>query len=763
MFRLGNLCTTALICHTFAKLADTDQSLKQPRTVGSSFLHTSRVKRALLSTDLEDGPVIFFQKSATVSHHSEQAHMSTDLAPASITDQLLNSLHLPKVAMPNPSEAFGSLIHQLDPFPSASQRRKSRRAPQEGQDIWNETLSWANFTVWHPAGVISNVYDGQVIWANVGFLSLSYLCGLTLAAYPILPMAVIFLGVIIISLSISKQPQEEPSEGRPTGASYVLPSRLTPTSQRIYTVWKIFCCTVPALIVFGTPLILVWYSYSHPQEVFVVTLVVCLAFAFNHGLYMVFFVPLVAGRFRREAEGALFDIHKKDEKDVFHWVFIVNYNEDFDVLSMAIQSIAKSTVARSHMGIVLAMEEREPGAEEKATQLCNAFRGNFKDIKTFYHPKDLPNDPPGKASNMSYAFKSLVKHLEDTDEDASGVMITVADADSEFHERYFEALTCNFRKAADPDSTIWQSPVYHLKNYHRQPGFAVVASLITAMTETACLADPNAIRMPYSTYSLPLTLANQVGGWDPEWIAEDWHMGIKCFLLTLGRSQVKPIFLPTLNYAPEKDTWYETLNARWEQAKRHALGFSDMSYFLMMLPLIFLQVINSSKSPGPALQGFWKLVLVGVSQVAKLLNSHALLGIMTLYVLLDVLLKHVMMWVMEDFRGVNEFFDCTIYGAKMFAFASSLMTLIITVNFQGMYRGLVHRLDKPSRSWAWLYNYRLTHWLCTVGCFAFCGLLVFPSMAFAVWFAAIKCAFMWRSGGFEYVVAAKPTKRNQGY
>ena len=45
--------------------------------------------------------------------------------------------------------------------------------------------------------------------------------------------------------------------------------------------------------------------------------------------------------------------------------------------------------------------------------------------------------------------------------------------------------------------------------------------------ELSGLTDPNAVRFPYSTYSLPMTLARDVGGWDVEWIAEDYHMGIK--------------------------------------------------------------------------------------------------------------------------------------------------------------------------------------------------------------------------------------------
>merc|ERR1719174_2738137 len=133
----------------------------------------------------------------------------------------------------------------------------------------------------------------------------------------------------------------------------------------------------------------------------------------------------------------------------------------------------------------------------------------------------------------------------------------------------------------------------------------MVGSMFTAIQELALAGDPNSVRFPYSTYTLSLELAQRVGGWDAEWIAEDWHMGIKCFLLTLGRSQVKPVALPTLNYSPEAETWLGTCHARFVQAKRHALGFSDLSYYFMMLPLIFLHLSQPSRTDGANLADFW--------------------------------------------------------------------------------------------------------------------------------------------------------------
>ena len=222
------------------------------------------------------------------------------------------------------------------------------------------------------------------------------------------------------------------------------------------------------------------------------------------------------------------------------------------------------------------------------------FRHRAKDMKVFIHPDKLPNDPAGKASNVAYAFRQLYAEVKDYE----NVVLTIADADSEFGAGYFESLSCQFA-ASQSRYRIWQSPVFHMKNYHRQPAPVVVGTMFTSMQlwqhfhtvrlemswiashirmqgqmsikhnrlcsykestfplqwlvaavalleqvnrlslvihchcatvrrqELSGLTDPNAVRFPYSTYSLPMTLARDVGGWDVEWIAEDYHMGIK--------------------------------------------------------------------------------------------------------------------------------------------------------------------------------------------------------------------------------------------
>lgn len=650
--------------------------------------------------------------------------------------------------------------------------------PEGSSDIWNSSMTWVNFTFWHPAGVISNVNSGKVVWANVNFLSISTLCYLSMVAYPGIIIPVFTLLGICVSLSLGKeqgqqqQHSDTPPEARPPrGPPALLVRDLAPWSQRAYGIWKILCCLLPAILVFGTPLALVVLSYPWPQEVFVLTLVVSSAFVFSNGVYMVFFVPQLVTKMQKAMAGSSSTLRDSSSRppgvDCIHWVILPNFKEPQHVLDDAIRSIAASSLAKTNICILLAMEEREGAAgQEKADALLRAHASTFREMQVSTHPRDLPNDPPGKASNMSFAYLWLMEHLRRSSQDISKVVLTVADADSMFHQCYFEALLDEF-SAMEPEqryNTLWQAPVFHVQNYHRQPGPVIVGTLFTAMSEIAFLSDPNAIRFPYSTYSLTAQLAQSVGGWDADWIAEDWHMGIKCFLLTFGKSQVKPIMVPTVNYAPEGDEdsatwshWKGCVWMRWAQAKRHALGFSDLSYYFMMLPLIFVYV-TTNKQGHAQLSDFWRLIVNGVPYIVRLINTHVVLGVLTFYFFLDLGLKKAMMILLGELRGINDLFDRIFFASTTFFVSSMLLMSIVTLMYQSVYKLIRLRLDPPEERWKWLYENSLAHFFYTVLCFITWGPFYFTGLAIAVWTAAAKMIF---SHTFVYEVAAKPTKAAQ--
>jgi len=673
--------------------------------------------------------------------------------------------------------------------------------PPSGAKIWNSSMDWVSERTWHPQGVISSLPGGEAQWAEVSYMSVTELILLTAVAYPAFVVAILLILTVIVSMLLSPAANAtsgrasawtskgtNASAGTPLGSRtssiegevwisqtgqlqdllfdppLIAQDEMTPFSKGLYHLWVVFASLIPSILVFGMPIVMLGLARPYPQEVFAALTLLTSALIFTNGMYMAVFAgsglirmtlqKQVGDRAPRPAQ----EVESLDPSaNVLQWVILPQYAEDVEVVAMALRSIAQSTIAASSIGVVLGMEAREgQAAVDKAEHLKAKFKGQFRDMLATYHPPDLPNDPAGKASNLAWAFKEVVKHAVANNEDLSNIVLTVADADSEFHCSYFNCLAESFLNT-NPELRnlrIWQSPVFHVKNYHRQPSPVVVGTMFTCMQELAALCDPNAVRFPYSTYSLSLGLARSVGGWDPEWISEDYHMGIKCFLLTLGATTVEPILVPTVNYTPEADGWFSTVNARWTQAKRHALGFSDMSYYFMMLPLIFSYAVNNragNRGLGTrSLQQFWNMATYGITLLIRLINIHVIIGVLSTYTFSTTIIKFTMLLLFSTDRNVNFLFERTSFCPQLLMVTSTVCTIFVSAMFIGVYRLMRERVDGKAD---WTFQNSAVHWLRNAVAILLWGPIYFLGLGVSIWKAALSVASL---KSFEYEVAPKP-------
>jgi hypothetical protein len=58
------------------------------------------------------------------------------------------------------------------------------------------------------------------------------------------------------------------------------------------------------------------------------------------------------------------------------------------------------------------------------------------------------------------------------------------------------------------------------------------------------MVNPCQYSLPFSVYSLSLSLVMEAAFWDPTVIPEDWHMYLRCFYATNCLLSVEPIYLP---------------------------------------------------------------------------------------------------------------------------------------------------------------------------------------------------------------------------
>jgi len=442
-------------------------------------------------------------------------------------------------------------------------------------------------------------------------------------------------------------------------------------------------------------------------------------------------------------------------EDVFHVVVVANYKEHLHTIREAVDSVAMSPLARSQICVVFAMEEREQGCDEKADTLIAEYRPFFRDIFATFHPDGLPGEVPSKASNMHWATARVSEYIARHHMSSSQVLFTVADADSDFHPKYFCALTEAFLCAgASRVENIWQPPIINIKNYYEQPGCLRFSTLITGQHELANLADELCTALPFSSYSIPLRFLKAIEDFDPDWLSEDWHIGLKCRLATCGKCHVRPIMLPVINYTPEDETYWKTIYARWQQAKRHALGFSELAYIWGSIPLAVVATRGSPNRLGKLASFFFEAIC---PLAFKVIAVHGILGTM---ILLAPLNMH-MLWhfwntgqasMVGSWTYMVNFTATSISG---FFYASALLTGINLFEHAAVQPRIV--LDNSGER-PWWVNSRIIHFFRLF----FCEYLVWGPVMFAVagaaeWIAAVRSIGDHR---FTHVVALKPPTAN---
>jgi Glycosyl transferase family group 2 len=160
-------------------------------------------------------------------------------------------------------------------------------------------------------------------------------------------------------------------------------------------------------------------------------------------------------------------------------------------------------------------------------------------------------------------------------------------ADSHLLQDYFTEIYRSHRTNPDFLRALYVCPIIFDRNSHDTNCMVRVADILWGCAGLASNFPGSSIHIPTSVYSLPLTLAEGVGGWDADAtaIGEDMHMFLKCYFNTRGTLVTIPIHSPAsqcnLSSRFSEQSWrrtFDTIRARYRQARRHMWGSLDTGY-----------------------------------------------------------------------------------------------------------------------------------------------------------------------------------------
>jgi len=247
-----------------------------------------------------------------------------------------------------------------------------------------------------------------------------------------------------------------------------------------------------------------------------------------------------------------------------HAFVIPNYQEPLHVLRSTLARLAAHPGASTRYLVTLAMEEGESGAAAKAAELVAEFgsgtaaRGggtssstnpsstastssassssSFLDLAWTLHPRGLPGESPGKASNANHGARAAVERAARLGFPAARVMVTCMDADAHVPPLYVTLVDAAAAAADDPHARVYAAPIVFERNAEAVPALTRVHDAMWSAMAAQNLGSSMGLGFPISNYTMSASLLQAVGFWDlhDDAIGEDLHMFLKAFFKTGG-------------------------------------------------------------------------------------------------------------------------------------------------------------------------------------------------------------------------------------
>ena len=260
-----------------------------------------------------------------------------------------------------------------------------------------------------------------------------------------------------------------------------------------------------------------------------------------------------------------------------HLVIIPTCGESEEILADTLHYLTRQDVPLERVSVVLACEQRDPAAPERAARLSARFAPLFQHFLITFHP-DRDGEVRGKSSNLTWAARRVQAELIDTGRlDPDHLLVSVCDADSRLHHRYLGALGYEVLSHPDGFLHIFQPAILFYANHWRLIAPLRALNSIYSLWELARMVPSHRL-VTQSTYSLSWRAVHEVDFWDVDVIPEDSHMCFKVLFHFGRRVRVRPIWLPVYADAAEGATLRRTMANQYHQILRWAWGVSDIPY-----------------------------------------------------------------------------------------------------------------------------------------------------------------------------------------
>ncbi len=336
---------------------------------------------------------------------------------------------------------------------------------------------------------------------------------------------------------------------------------------------------LPGALVWTTLIASVVLSFIRPLWVVYFVIVFDLYWLFRV-TYSIPFILISWYRFQRASrtDWQKLAVTKPGYDRIRHVVFLPTYKEDIGVIRGTLNSILASAFPSDRMIIVLAGEERDAERfNASAAQLQREYAGKFFRLFTTVHPKDLPEEIPGKGSNLNFSGKAILPKIDELGLAYDDVIVSSFDVDTMIHPHYFSCLTHLYLSEPEPTRASYQPVPLYNNNLWESPAAVRVAMYGTTFWLMGELSRPEGA-MTFSSHSMSLRMLVDVGFWQKDIVSEDSRIFIQALLKYHGDYHVVPIYLPVSMDTVMTGGYWKALPALYRQIRRWAWGVENIPF-----------------------------------------------------------------------------------------------------------------------------------------------------------------------------------------
>ncbi len=350
------------------------------------------------------------------------------------------------------------------------------------------------------------------------------------------------------------------------------------SSYQRYRLYEI----LPGLSVWGTLILSIVLSFLHPLSMIYFIIVFDVYWVlkvFNFAFYLIVsWVRYLRVRRIDWKDALKHDIAQVDR--LKHIVFLTVLNETWDVIETAIESVAASVYNPKSFTLVIAGEEREAAhCTDVFEKIKGRFSHSFAHIAFTLHPSSLPNEIPGKGSNLHYSETQITAYIDEKGWKYEDVIVTVFDIDTVCHPNYFAYLTYVYATHPNPTRSSYQPIALYNNNMWESPSVLRIMAFGTTFWMMMSLARQDSL-VTFSSHSMSFRALFDAGFHDKRIVSEDSRIFYQCLLAYNGDYHVTPLYIPVSMDTVRDASWIQSIRNLYRQQRRWAWGVEHVPYLL---------------------------------------------------------------------------------------------------------------------------------------------------------------------------------------